>query len=230
VAVRTLDDSYFPISSSSFCLTEHTTIMLSMCYMLATLGMMAFTGLSAAPPIATIPKAPVTYQGIHRNGIEAFLNIPYGKDTGDYWRFKPPRPHIPVPGSIVKAESYGPACPQPLGSWMVPLSLTNITAISEDCLNLSIVRPRATEANASLPVMVYIHGGSFWAGSNSEITTSPDGLVLESVKNKLPVIHVSMNYRLGGESSCLACLTRTGCFGANYIFGNSFRIRADHSP
>lgn len=46
--------------------------MLSMCYMLATLGMMAFTGLAAAPPIATIPKAPVTYQGIHRNGIEAF--------------------------------------------------------------------------------------------------------------------------------------------------------------
>lgn len=70
--------------------------------------------------------------------------------------------------------------------------------------------------------MVYIHGGSFWAGSNSEITTFPDGLVLESVKNKLPVIHVSMNYRLGGESSCLACLTRTGCFGANYIIWEQF--------
>ncbi|UKZ63443.1 uncharacterized protein TrAtP1_004673 [Trichoderma atroviride] len=171
--------------------------MLSICYMLAILGTMAFTGLAAAPPLAIIPKVPVTYQGIHRNGVEAFLNVPYGQDTGDYWRFKPPRPHIPVPGSMVKADSYGPACPQPLGSWMVPLSLTNITAISEDCLNLNIVRPRATEANASLPVMVYIHGGSFWAGSNSEITTSPDGLVLESVKNKLPVIHVSMNYRLG---------------------------------
>lgn len=173
------------------------------CCLLAVLGIMAFTGLAAAPPTATIPEVGVTYRGIHRNGIEAFLNIPYGQDTGGHWRFKPPRPHMPVPESTVRADSYGPACPQPLGSWIVPLSLTNITAISEDCLNLNIARPRATEANALLPVMVYIHGGSFWAGSNREITTSPDGLILESVKNKLPVIHVSMNYRLGSEFNCL---------------------------
>lgn len=161
---------------------------------------MALTGLAAAPPTATIPGVRVTYHGIHRNGIEAFLNIPYGQDTGGNWRFRPARPHMPVPGSTVQADSYGPACPQPLGSWIVPLSLTNITNISENCLNLNIARPQGTKANNLLPVMVYIHGGSFWAGSNSEITIAPDGLILESVKNKLPVIHVSMNYRLGSES------------------------------
>ncbi|KAL9484971.1 hypothetical protein ACSS6W_003760 [Trichoderma asperelloides] len=165
--------------------------------MLAILGIMAYTGVATIPPTATIPGVRVTYHGIHRNGIEAFLNIQYGEDTGGNWRFKPPRPHVPAPESTVQADSYGPACPQPLGSWIVPLSLTNITDISEDCLNLNIARPQGTKTNALLPVMVYIHGGSFWAGSNSEITTFPDGLILESVKNKLPVIHVSMNYRLG---------------------------------
>lgn len=167
--------------------------------MLAILGIMAYTGVATIPPTATIPGVRVTYHGIHRNGIEAFLNIQYGEDTGGNWRFKPPRPHVPAPESTVQADSYGPACPQPLGSWIVPLSLTNITNISEDCLNLNIARPQGTKTNALLPVMVYIHGGSFWAGSNSEITTFPDGLILESVKNKLPVIHVSMNYRLGSE-------------------------------
>ncbi|CAO2651475.1 Nn.00g040450.m01.CDS01 [Neocucurbitaria sp. VM-36] len=45
--------------------------------------------------------------------------------------------------------------------------------------------------------MVWIHGGSFWGGSNVEPTTAPDGLVRQSVENGLPIIHVAMNYRLG---------------------------------
>ena len=45
--------------------------------------------------------------------------------------------------------------------------------------------------------MVYIHGGSFWAGNNHDPTILPDGMILESVRNGLPVIQVAMNYRLG---------------------------------
>jgi carboxylesterase type B len=45
--------------------------------------------------------------------------------------------------------------------------------------------------------MVWIHGGGFWNGQNREITTSPDGLVRESIENGLPVISVAINYRLG---------------------------------
>lgn len=40
--------------------------------------------------------------------------------------------------------------------------------------------------------------GSFWTGSNQELTTTADGLVLQSIENQLPVIHVTVNYRLGG--------------------------------
>jgi carboxylesterase type B len=41
--------------------------------------------------------------------------------------------------------------------------------------------------------------GSFWTGSNMEPTTMADGLILQSVQNDLPVIHVGINYRLGGK-------------------------------
>ncbi|RCI12344.1 hypothetical protein L249_1107 [Ophiocordyceps polyrhachis-furcata BCC 54312] len=139
----------------------------------------------------------IKYRGLHRNDVEHFLNIPYGHDTGGSNRFRPPRRrHLP-PGTTVDATAYGPACPQQLGGWVVPLSLSNVTHVSEDCLNLNVARPKGTCAQDRLPVMVFIHGGSFWTGQNQEITIAPDGMIVQSVRNGLPIIHVAMNYRLG---------------------------------
>ncbi|KAF2864787.1 Alpha/Beta hydrolase protein [Massariosphaeria phaeospora] len=137
------------------------------------------------------------YNGLLRNGIEIFQGIPYGQDTGGQNRFKPPRPYKPAQGSIIEATKPGPACPQSLGQWFPPITLGNITAISEDCLSLNIARPPMELAKYSLPVMVWIHGGNFWVGSNNEPTHTPDGMVLESMENGYPVIHVAINYRLG---------------------------------
>ncbi|KAK3306179.1 Alpha/Beta hydrolase protein [Chaetomium strumarium] len=139
----------------------------------------------------------VTYDGLERNGIEVFLGIPYGEDTGGENRFKPPKRHVPHRGSTVNATAYGPSCPQQLGEWAPPISLGNITDISEDCLNLNLARPRETRATDRLPVMVYIHGGSFIAGDNHDPSILPDGMILESVRNGWPVVHVALNYRLG---------------------------------
>lgn len=158
----------------------------------------AFQALVAsANPCVIDSHHDVTYRGIHRNGIEAFLNIPYGQDTGGKHRFKPPRLYKPAAGSTIHADAFGPACPQKLGPWIKPISLSNVTEVSEDCLNLNVVRPKNTSAKDGLPVMVFIHGGSFWTGQNQEVTITPDGMILQSVKNGLPVIHVAMNYRLG---------------------------------
>lgn len=143
----------------------------------------------------------VTYNGLERNGVEVFLNIPFGQDTSGENRFKPPRPFILVAGSTITAQAQGHACPQQTGKVLGPLALANVTDISEDCLNLNIGRPKGCSAKTKLPVMVWIYGGSFWVGTNGEPTTRPDGLVLESIKNGLPVIHVSINYRLGGAST-----------------------------
>jgi carboxylesterase type B len=40
-------------------------------------------------------------------------------------------------------------------------------------------------------------GGSYIVGAKDELTSQPGGLIIESVNNGLPVIHVSFNYRLG---------------------------------
>lgn len=123
----------------------------------------------------------------------------YGEDTSGRNRFKPPVLHSPASGSIISADSYGPACPQPVNQSYAPLGLSIITVTSEDCLNLNIVRPSDTVPASKLPVLVFIPGGEFFINSNAEITNAPDGLVIQSVKNKTPIIHVSLNYRLGGR-------------------------------
>lgn len=156
---------------------------------------------SKSSPRVLDKKQDVTYEGLDRAGVEVFLNIPYGQDTGGANRFKPPRLHVPEHGTVIKARSYGPACPQQTGVWSGPLSLSPVNDISEDCLNLNIARPKGTLPDSHLPVVVWIHGGSFWTGMNAEITTRPDGMILQSVENGTPIIHVAMNYRLGCEFS-----------------------------
>ncbi|KAF1961648.1 alpha/beta-hydrolase [Byssothecium circinans] len=158
----------------------------------------AITSFTIAFPTAKSFDSGVIYTGIERNGIEVFLGIQYGEDTYGANRFAPPKPFIPKPGSSIDATKPGLPCPQQLGQWNAPLTLLNVTEVSEDCLNLNIARPAESKIpKEGLPVMVWIHGGSFWVGSNMEPTHQPDGLVRESVEAGNPVIHVAINYRLG---------------------------------
>jgi carboxylesterase type B len=145
---------------------------------------------------AVSTPAGIKYVGLTSEGIEHFLGVPYAQDTSGVNRFKPPRPFHSAPGSTIYTTESGPACPQPLGQLSPPLALGNITEVSEDCLTLNIARPEQHGAGP-LPVMVWIHGGSFWYGSKDESSTRPDGLIRQSVENGLPVLHVSVNYRLG---------------------------------
>jgi carboxylesterase type B len=149
------------------------------------------TNCEATPPPSSYSKGPVvhdvtsdvTYRGINSNSIDTFLSIPYGKDT------------------IIDATKPGPACPQPKGAYASPLYLSNITDVSEDCLHLNVYRPEGTGCEDRLPVMLYIHGGSFFIGSKDELTIQPEGLIARSVEMGVPVLSVNINYRLGGEFS-----------------------------
>ncbi|KAH6645130.1 putative lipase [Truncatella angustata] len=150
------------------------------------------------PPTVYDPDHNVTYVGVARNGIEIFLNIPYGADTSGANRFRPPQPATVPSGSTIIAQAYGPACPQALRNSTNPLELSPITQVSEDCLNLNVARPKGLKPSDNLlPVMVYIHGGSYFVGWNGDLSIVPDGLVLQADENGTPVIHVAMNYRLG---------------------------------
>lgn len=161
-------------------------------------------GNGGEPPTAYDPDHDLTYVGLARNGIEIFLNIPYGADTGGENRFRPPqRAALPESGSTINAQIYGPACPQMTRNSTNPLELSSIYEVSEDCLNLNVARPKGLDPSKDgselLPVMVYIHGGSYWVGWNGDLSISPDGLILQAEENKTPIIHVAMNYRLGGK-------------------------------
>ncbi|KAL5115377.1 hypothetical protein ACEQ8H_006753 [Pleosporales sp. CAS-2024a] len=160
--------------------------------------MLAATALAAA--VATSARTlvvrdtnDVEYVGLSGQDMDLFLGIPYAQDTSGPNRFKPPRPYVPAPGAKVDATQRGPACPQP--AFLSPLATANITNVSENCLHLNIARPKGV--SGPLPVMLWIHGGSFWIGSKDEPTTAPAGLIRQSVENGLPVMHVAINYRLG---------------------------------
>ncbi|MCG6190510.1 carboxylesterase family protein [Maribellus maritimus] len=61
---------------------------------------------------------------------------------------------------------------------------------SEDCLNLSVTRPNSEQKN--LPVMVWIHGGSYIAGAGDAFVFDPEPMAAEQ-----NVIVVAVTYRLG---------------------------------
>ncbi|KAI6831576.1 hypothetical protein KC340_g7584 [Hortaea werneckii] len=152
---------------------------------------------TASAPTAYDCSDDVTYTGTYRSGVEAFLSIPYAQDTGGEHRFKPPRPYVSIRGTEISATVAGPTCPQQKGAPFAPLFLQNATDVSEDCLHLNIERPNGTHSYSKLPVMVFIHGGSFIVGSKDEPVSQPPGLILQSVANGLPVLVVEINYRLG---------------------------------
>ena len=70
-----------------------------------------------------------------------------------------------------EAVVYGASCPQPGLVEGVPIGL-------EDCLFLNVFRPTSASASTKLPVMVFIHGGSFIGGSGELYVDSivSDGL------------------------------------------------------
>ena len=63
---------------------------------------------------------------------------------------------------------------------------------TEACLTLNVHTP---ENATNLPVYVYIHGGSFTGGSGIHYNATP--LVGISTSHSVPIVAVTINYRLG---------------------------------
>lgn len=115
--------------------------------------------------------------------LEEFLGVPYALSTAGEKRFSPPVPLPPSEEKVFDAGSWGPRCP----------SGENDGTSSEDCLNLNIFRPKLQGGeHEKLPVLVYVHGGSFNFGSGN--ARQIDNLVAWSEK---PMIGISFNYRVG---------------------------------
>lgn len=128
--------------------------------------------------------------------ILEYLGIPYAAPPTRERRWA--APVAPEPWEEVRdAKQFGPSCPQNLSPGVR-------AATSEDCLSLNVWTPNR---GGSLPVLVFLYGGSFVHGG----TAAPvyDGANLAGAG---PVVVVTLNYRLGA----LGFLAGLGPFDGNY--------------
>jgi len=143
----------------------------------------ALFGASSGPRVKTNAGK---VEGKQEGAVQVFLGIPYAAAPVGDLRWKPPAPAAKWRG-VRKATEFGAHCMQ--GKVYGDMNFRDPGG-SEDCLFLNVWGPART-SGTKLPVMVWIYGGGFAAGSTSE--ARQDGTNLA----KQGVIVVSMNYRLG---------------------------------
>ena len=128
-------------------------------------------------------------RGIRERDVFVFKGIPYGAPTGGNRRFLPPV--SPEPWSGVRdALEFGSSCPQRTQTAENQILGSRVLAQGEDCLVLNIWT-RAIGDNKKRPVMVWLHGGGFAAGSGSSAIYNGTNLVKRG-----DVVVLTINHRL----------------------------------
>jgi para-nitrobenzyl esterase len=128
-------------------------------------------------------------------GIFAFKGVPYADTTEGANRFCPPRAPKPWAG-IRSSRQYGFVCPQDKGTGRQNdeeafMFQWNDSVEGEDCLRLNVWTPGLND-NKKRPVMVWLHGGGFAAGSGHDLPAF-DG---ENLARRGEVVVVTLNHRL----------------------------------
>ncbi|KAL0468467.1 sterol esterase [Neurospora intermedia] len=159
----------------------------------------------AAPTVTTSTGTIVGANGIL---TEAFNGIPYALPPTGNLRLKPPV-RLKSSLGVFDASGIGPACPQFLADTssneFLPQVIDKIVNtqlfktilnVKEDCLTISVTRPKGTKAGDKLPVLFWIFGGGFELGSASMYDGAP--LVTNAINMGKPYVYVAVNYRVGG--------------------------------
>ncbi|MFK7602904.1 carboxylesterase/lipase family protein [Deinococcus sp. SM5_A1] len=125
-----------------------------------------------------------------QSSVRTFLGIPYAAPPVGELRWKPPQPAAAW-NTPRDASKFGGKCPQKvIALFALPGETPGDIQGQEDCLYLNVYAPKGSTSASNLPVMVWIHGGSYITGSSD----SYDGTVLAEKNNMLVV---TLNYRLG---------------------------------
>ncbi|XP_021698890.1 esterase B1 isoform X2 [Aedes aegypti] len=131
-----------------------------------------------------------------------FSGIPYAEPPVGDLRFKPPVPVQTFDHDVLDCQKEGSNC----YSYMY-YPPENEEFASEDCLFLNVYTPKLPEGQdvATLPVMLWIHGGGFNLESGDAAIYGPEFLLQEEV------VVVTCNYRLGTFG--FLCLPSVGIYG-----------------
>ncbi|XP_067006818.2 juvenile hormone esterase-like isoform X2 [Anabrus simplex] len=137
-------------------------------------------------PTVTIPQGTLKGKKVTPTSTAAyysFQGIPYAKPPVGELRFKASSDPDPLTGTF-EALQEGPVCKQ----FDI---MDKKKKGEEDCLFLNIYTPQLPDSSPLKPVMVWVHGGAFLAGSGNKNLQNPE-LLLDT-----GVVFVSFNYRLG---------------------------------
>ncbi|MFB9905436.1 carboxylesterase/lipase family protein [Allokutzneria oryzae] len=133
-------------------------------------------------------------RGLRLPGHTVFHGIPYASNTLDRTRFSAPLPPRRWDG-VRDATVPGPTAPAPERGRFGELDMTPVIGPGwirgEDYLAVTVRTPDPSASG--LPVMVFVHGGGFLAGSSRAAATNGSGFARNGV------VLVSVNYRLGAH-------------------------------
>lgn len=138
-----------------------------------------------ATPLAVTTKGRV--RGFRREGTAVFLGIPFAQAPVGALRFAAPVPVEPWDGEL-DATSYGPTAQRgDAGITLIP----EPSVPGDATLNVNVFAPIDATPDATLPVLVWIHGGGFTSGSPASRWYDGDAFARDSV------VTVVVSYRIG---------------------------------
>ncbi|MDE6815239.1 MAG: carboxylesterase family protein [Lachnospiraceae bacterium] len=127
-------------------------------------------------------------RGYRINGIYTFCGIPYARAE----RFRLPEPVEPWEG-IMDTQDYGHVCPtRPEHTTVGNLAFPKRYWLADENCQYLNIWTKQLDADAKRPVVVWLHGGGFAAGSCLELECY-DG---ENMCRYGDVVQVSLNHRL----------------------------------